>query len=162
MIEQLFDIESLKLISQYSIEYGILTENGLKTVEVSILNTDETISKTKMTVKDAMYFTENGTLTLPGLHIFNKVSIFIDQLINNTLDDLLTKILENNISGNYIDIAFKELEFKITEYLQNEYQNTISGMNKLNAILSENKDKVFLFSPIELKKYLTCKVNKAI
>ena len=44
MIEQLFDIESLKLISQYSIEYGILTEDGLKTVEVSILNTDETIS----------------------------------------------------------------------------------------------------------------------
>ena len=161
MIEELFDVNSLAVISRYSIEYGVLTENGLKTVTVSILNTDNTISTTEMQIKDVMYFTENGTITLPAQHIFEKVSIGIDQLINNTLSDLIEQALENNISEVEIDATFKQLEFKITNYLQTEYQNKISNINKLNTILYKNtNNQQFLYNPSELKKYLTCKIIK--
>ena len=114
-----------------------------------------------MQIKDVMYFTENGTITLPAQHIFEKVSIGIDQLINNTLSDLINRALENNISEVEIDAAFKNLEFRITNYLQTEYQNKISNINKLNTILYKNtNNQQFLYNPNELKNYLTCKIIK--
>ena len=135
MSNLLFDIDKLKLISNYSIEYGILTEDGVKTIEVSILNTDNTINKTKMEVKNAMYFIENGTLMLPGTHFFDNLSITIDNLINNTLDKLLTNIFINDISEMEIDTAFQMLANEITTQLQLGYENSISNINKLNTIL---------------------------
>ena len=54
-----------------------------------------------------------------------------------------------------------KITLPITNYLQTEYQNKISNINKLNTILYKNtNNQQFLYNPNELKNYLTCKIIK--
>lgn len=162
MIKNLIDFDKLELLSKYTIEYGILTEDGIKTIPVSILNIDGTANTTSMLVKDAMYFTEYGTAILPGKHIFEKSSIEIDQIINIFMSNLLTDILTTNISEDEIDLKFKELEYKINNVIKIFYYNSILDSSKIDTILDIKDENKYLYNQNKLQDYLSCKITKSV
>ena len=48
----------LNILNNYTIEFGILTEDQFKKVQVNILNTDDSITKIDMDIKDISSFME--------------------------------------------------------------------------------------------------------
>ena len=71
------------ILKTHQFKIGVFEEDEFKIVEVDILNTDNTITKHKMTVKDVMYFTEYGTMTIPGKHILRKTKLLLKPFIKN-------------------------------------------------------------------------------
>ena len=71
-------IAIFETVSKYTIEYGIMPEDGSKMLSVSVLNTDDTLTTTKLSVEDVMYLTEYGTMTIPARFILKKAYQMID------------------------------------------------------------------------------------
>ena len=153
-------IDTLDELSKYSFEYGILSQDGVKTVKVNVLNPDETISAIDMKVADIMYFVENGTITLPAKHILQKSIYYLNDIINQRMSEILQEIITNNIESNQIENRLKQLEQEIEIRLKNFFKDSISSYNQLEHIIDKDTDTKELFNLNELSKYIKCKLVK--
>ena len=156
-----FDVDRLNILNKYSIEFGIFQEDGQKVVEVDVLNTDETATKVEMTIGEIMYFTEYGTIMIPGKYILEKSLNYINTYIDVILDDITTKILVDNISENEIENIFKEFILKFENYVKSLFISYIKSNNIINNILGNNQQQKYVYDLRKLSKYIKCKLVKS-
>lgn len=156
-----FDVDRLNILNKYSIEFGIFQEDGQKVVEVDVLNTDETTTKVEMTIGEIMYFTEYGTIMIPGKYILEKSLNYINTYIDVVLDDITTKILVDNISDNEIENIFKEFILKFENYVKSLFISYIKSNNIINNILGNNQQQKYVYDLRKLSKYIKCKLVKS-
>lgn len=156
-----FDVDRLNILNKYSIEFGIFQEDGQKVVEVDVLNTDETTTKVEMTIGEIMYFTEYGTIMIPGKYILEKSLNYINTYIDVVLDDITTKILIDDISDNEIENIFKKFILKFENYVKSLFISYIKSNNIINNILGNNQQQKYVYDLRKLSKYIKCKLIKS-
>lgn len=151
------ELKLLDYLTKWEIEFGILDAEGQQQVQVNILNTDDTVTTTKMKVRDVMYFTEYGTITIPGKFILEKSLLYIDRLINESLNNTIDDIFNKVASYNSIERDFNNLCLKIQNYIRNSMIIYITKTNQLGQIFNEGKDEnKYLFDLFKLKDYIRC------
>lgn len=155
----LINIDVLDFISSCSFEYGILNEDGDQVVEVNIYNTDNTITTTKMKVKEVMFFTEYGTITIPGKFILEKVTPIIQQFLDLKLSNLIDRVLEKEITISEVRSELQRIALEIQSRIQQYLTNYIVDTNVLGDIIHPGKDdNRYIYNLLDLKKYIKCKV----
>lgn len=155
-----FNISALKLINRYIIEFGIFQEDGTKIVEVNILNTDDTKTKIEMQIADIIYFTEKGTITIPGKYILEKALNYSNFQLNIFLDNLLNRIIYENIDETSIDNEFNKFAIEFENYVKNLFLSTIQQTNVLGALIDQKDENKYLYDLNKLSKYIKCKIVK--
>lgn len=154
------ELELLDYLSKCSIEYGILDSNGERLVKATIYNTDNTTTVTKLKIKDIMYYTEYGTLTIPGKRIFQKTSLYIKRLMKEEYKKLVTDIFTKNISKTYITNQLNQLCLKVKNYIRNYMITFIAKANRLGSIIHEDEDEnKYIYDMIDLSKYIECRLK---
>ena len=150
-------LELLDYLSKYSIVLGILDSEGQKQVEVNVVNTDNTTSTTQMTIRDIMYLTELGTITIPGKHILEKTLPPAKRIIKETLEVLVAKIMNDDVDEDYITNQINELCLKVQDLVRNYMAAFIGNNNRLGQIIHKDVDEnKYLYNLNELKKYVRC------
>lgn len=155
LVKQIEIIDELK---NYYIEFGILQEDEYIPIEVNILNTDETISKVEMTVKDIMIFTELGTVMIPGKHILEKVLHLIDYHINNILNEIVSGVFEDDWSKDYLETKLYELEANLQIYIKSIMRSELAS--SMNTVLGTKDDNLYYYNFYKLEQYIKCKLVK--
>lgn len=155
------DIQLLDSLSQYYFKFGIFTSEGQKTVDVDILNTDDTTTKVSMKIADIMFFTENGTISIPGQYILDKSLLYINRLLTEELSPLVDKILTGNSSEGEIENTLRRIALNVENYIRNYMQSVIQNNNRLGSIINEGADSnKYIYNLNELSKYLRCTLLK--
>ena len=126
----------LSTLSDYSIEFGIFTSEGLQTIDVDITG-ENSIETIKMKIADIMYFTEYGTLSLPGTFVLEKSLNYIDNTLDTEFSNLIEQILNGKIKSVLeIDNFFDRLCLKLENMIQGFVKSMIENNNKLDNILN--------------------------
>ncbi|MCI6330178.1 MAG: hypothetical protein MR775_05080 [Erysipelotrichaceae bacterium] len=159
-MDNFINIDKLNILNKFRIEFGIFQEDGTKVVDVDVLNTDETTSTTQMSIADIMYFTETGTMMLPGRHILDKCLIYINDRLDSVLDIIITDILERDISENEIQSKLTEFVIEIEYYVKAVFIATIHNVNNLGTLLNQDDENRYLYDLKKLQKYVKCKLIK--
>ena len=155
-------LEKVKLISilnNYYIEFGVLQEDEYINIDVNILNIDDTISKVNMTVKDIVYITEYGTVTLPGKHILNKLLYLIDIRINKILNEIVDGVIKNDWTENYIEAKLYELEAHLQIYIRSIIRSELVT-SSVNAVLGIKDENTYYYNYDVLEQFIKCKIVK--
>ena len=66
------EIDLLHYLDKLTIEFGILDSEGNLILNVDLMDADNNITTYPMKVRDIMYFTEYGTISIPGRFILEK------------------------------------------------------------------------------------------
>lgn len=157
----MFNLDLLESLSNYYIEFGIFTSEGMQTVNIPV-SSEDTDTIMQMKIGDIMYFTEYGTLSLPGTFVLEKSLYQINYLLNESLSDLVDRILEEKIQNeSEIDSYFQELCLKIQTLVQNYIRSMIQNNNKLDNLLNvDNTDNKYIYDLDKLSDYIKCKYFK--
>lgn len=151
------EIELLDFLSKCSIEFGILDGEGNISVQVNILNTDNTITQQEMKVRDIMYFTEYGTITIPGKFILEKSLLPINNILDQEISLLIDEIFKGDKSEDYIITYMNRVCIKIQDYVRNYMLTYIQRNNVLGQIIhSDTDENRYLYNLIDLSKYIRC------
>lgn len=154
------EIDLLNFLSKCSFEFGILDSVGEQVVDVNVRNTDDTITTTKMKIRDVMYFTEYGTVTIPGKFILEKSLLYINRLLDKELDKMIDEIFEKEITEEYLLTQMERIALNIQDYIRNYIGSYSTNNNRLGQILNIDEDENrYLYNLIDLKKYITCIVK---
>lgn len=160
MLEDIVDkFNIITKLNKYYIEFGVLQEDEYITIDVDILNIDDSISKVQMTVKDIVYFTENGTITLPGKHILTKVLYLIDIRINKILNEIVDGVFNEDWTESYIDAKMDELEAHLQIYIQSIIRNELVS-SPTSTLLGIKNENAYYYNYDVLEKYIKCKIYK--
>lgn len=155
------DIKLLDNLSHYYFKLGIFTSEGNQSVDVNILNTNNTLTKVSMKIADVMFFTENGTITIPGQHILDKSLFYINKLLNEELSKIVDKILIGNSNLTEIESTLHRIANNVEIYIKNYMIKTIEKNNRLGSIINEDKDSnKYIYNLENLSKYIKCLVFK--
>ena len=155
-------LEKVKLISilnNYYIEFGVLQEDEYINIDVNILNIDDTISKVNMTVKDIVYITEYGTVTLPGKHILTKLLYLIDIRINKILNEIVDGVFDDDWTENYIESKLEELETHLQIYIRSIIRSELVT-SSVNAMLGIKDENTYYYNFDVLERFIKCKIVK--
>jgi hypothetical protein len=157
----MLNLDLLESLSNYYIEFGIFTSEGMQTVNIPV-SSEDTDTIMQMKIGDIMYFTEYGTLSLPGTFVLEKSLYQINYLLNESLSDLVDRILEEKIQNeSEIDSYFQELCLKIQTLVQNYIRSIIQNNNKLDNLLNvDNTDNKYIYDLDKLSDYIKCKYFK--
>lgn len=157
----MLNLDLLESLSNYYIEFGIFTSEGMQTVNIPV-SSEDTDTIMQMKIGDIMYFTEYGTLSLPGTFVLEKSLYQINYLLNESLSDLVDRILEEKIQNeSEIDSYFQELCLKIQTLVQNYIRSMIQNNNKLDNLLNvDNTDNKYIYDLDKLSDYIKCKYFK--
>lgn len=151
------DLELLDSLSHYYFQFGIFTKEGEQKVDVNVLNTDNTITTVKMKIAEVMYFTEYGTVTIPGQFILDKSLVYINRILNTDISLLVDRILEGYSNPTEIETTLKRVAEKAENYIRNFMKNTIKKNNILGNIINEGKDSnKYIYDLNNLSNYLHC------
>ena len=151
----------LSTLSDYSIEFGIFTSEGLQTIDVDITG-ENSIETIKMKIADIMYFTEYGTLSLPGTFVLEKSLNYIDNTLDTEFSNLIEQILNGKIKSVLeIDNFFDRLCLKLENMIQGFVKSMIENNNKLDNILNvDNIKNKYIWDFNKLSTYIKCKYFK--
>ena len=150
-------LELLNYLSTCSIHYGILDSEGNKVVEVNILNTDNTITTKEMKVADVMYFTEYGTITIPGKYILQKTTTTIKRMIKEKIEEIVRDIFKEEKTPTYIQNQMNQLCLNIQDLIRNNMITYVKNSNKLGQIIHKDvDDNKYLYDLFELRNYIRC------
>ena len=153
------ELELVEYIGKFSFEFGILDSQGELKLDVNILNTDLTTTIKKMKVRDIMYFTEYGTLTIPGKRVLEKSALYINNLLDLEINKLIDEIFQTQIDEGYIRSQMERIAIKIKDYVRNYMELLIKKTNKLGVLLHKDTDNNrYLYNLADLSKYIECKL----
>lgn len=152
-------VKLISILNNYYIEFGVLQEDEYINIDVNILNIDDTISKVNMTVKDIVYITEYGTVTLPGKHILTKLLYLIDIRINKILNEIVDGVLENDWTENYIEAKLEELETHLQIYIRSIIRSELVT-SSVNATLGIKDENIYYYNYDVLERFIKCKIVK--
>lgn len=154
------ETKTFESLSKYHIEFGVLVEDEFKTVEVSVLNTDDTVTKIPMTVGDVMYLTEYGTLTIPARPILDLALNWVNNELDKIIDDVFVGVYQNNWTEADIDTRMQRFSTEIQIYIQNQMQKTIQSNSNLASLINVKDENKYLYDLNKLKYYIKCKIFK--
>ena len=153
-------ITALDSLNHYSFEFGISSENGQKKVEVNILNTDNSITSTFMFIADIMYFTEYGTMTIPGKFVLEKMLFKINNYIHHELELIIDNIFDNDLNENDIYSKLVFLSNNIEIQCKQMMKNFLLESNTLGNLIKQDDENQYLYKLDKLSNYITCKLIK--
>lgn len=153
-------INSLK---NYKLEFGLFEEDSIKKVKVKVLNTDDTITNIDMELGDVMYFTENGTMTIPGKHILDRCLSEFNQMIIDFYENLTYDILNESIlDESSLVLKLNEFSLKLQALVQSRFLTFAEENNIVGTILQQKDGNKYIYSIKNLSKYIKCKVIKQV
>lgn len=144
----------LDYLSQITITFGNLKGKG--SVTVNILNTDDTITKTTMDVNDAIYLTENGTLTIPAKPFMKEIKEFIEKGLDEINTELIDMYFQKGYTTSDVKRKCLELEHKVNANIPiiiRKFQDNISTLSSLT-----NQKETTLINMNEISKFISCKI----
>lgn len=160
MINEIINkIDIVKKLENYYILFGILDEDKYQEINIDILNPDDTVSNAILPVKDVMYLTEAGTVTLPGKHILERLVFEIDYQINKIINEIIDNVFNDNWNDNEIDSKMQQLERHLQDFIRSRIRGEISTSG-ISALLGIKDDKEYLYHIDQLMQYIKCKVKK--
>ena len=148
----------IKSISNYKFEFGVLTKDEFKSVKVSILNPDESVTEAFMTVGQIMYLTEHGTIMLPARPILSRILPQIEKRIETILEDIIDGVFSFNWNKSDIDLRLKLFENETNLFLQNKIREMIASNSYLSNLVDEKSDNTYLLDLNQLKNYIHFKI----
>ena len=155
------ELEVLNLLNKYELQLGIFDSEGSKKININIIDIDNIEKEIKMSVKDIMFFTEYGTIKLPGYRILEKSLFYINNIFTNDISKLTDKILENLVSEQTLEKELKDIEVKLENLIKNYINSLLNDYLKINKILNVKEPKyTYIFDIKELNKYIKCKIIK--
>ena len=108
-----------------------------------------------------MFFTEYGTIKLPGYRILEKSLFYINNIFTNDISKLTDKILENLVSEQTLEKELKNIEVKLENLIKNYINSLLNDYLRINKILNVKEPKyIYIFDIKELNKYIKCKIIK--
>ena len=151
----------LKQLTNYYLEYGILTSNGMKTLDVKFLDSNNKEVKKSYTIAEIMYFIEYGTFDIPGYFVFNKTNNHINYLIDEKYNYLIDKIMKKEIINiNQIEQKLNELCLSIQNYIATYIYNIPNKNNILNKLLGLDDNVKSIYDLQEISKFVSCSFKK--
>ena len=156
------ELKLLGSLSEYYIEYGVFTSEGIKTVKINVEGEDQNTS-IEMKIGDIMFFTEYGTLTIPGTFVLEKSASYIDNLLNDEISDLVDEILNGEVTNeSEIESYFRILCLKLENMIQGFMKSLIQNNSRLSEIVKGDKvdDNKYIYNLEELSKYIKCRYFK--
>ena len=151
------EIDLLNFLSKVVIEFGILDSEGQLIVNVDLTDSENNLTSIPMTVRDIMYFTEYGTISIPGRFILEKSLVNINKLLDRELNKLTNDILEGDKTESYVRNYVNEICLKIQNLVRNYMISFVKNNNRLGEIIHSDKDEnKYIYSLNELSKYIRC------
>ena len=154
--DKLLNLDGFGILNQYAIEFGIFQEDGNALIDVNILELDDTTTLQKINVADIMYFTEMGTITIPGKHLLEKSIGYINHALEETLDSITDDIFLND-NRNIVE-KLNSLCNRIESYVKSLFVNEIKKTNKLGVLLNQKDENKYFYDLKDLSKYIKCKL----
>lgn len=154
------DINTFETLKKYHIEFGVLVEDEFKTVEVNVINTDDTITKVPMFVGDVMYLTEYGTLTIPARPILDQALTWINNELDKIIEDVFVGIFRYNWKEEDIDARMQRFSTEIQTYIQSQMELMIGSNSNLASLINVEDENRYLYDLNKLKYYIKCKIFK--
>ena len=145
------------ILKTHQFKIGVFEEDEFKIVEVDILNTDNTITKHKMTVKDVMYFTEYGTMTIPGKHILRKTKLLLKPFIKNCEIEIIRNYAMGKVNDKNLIDEINIQRLKIQSKAQEYFSLYINDHNEISSILNIADTNKYLYDLNKLKQFIKCK-----
>ena len=111
----------------------------------------------KLSLDEALYFLDSGTISTHGLHILNTISYWI----NIQLDTRISVLWEKILAGNPVNISLEMQNFE--NFINIYISNFLTNYSK-KFIFTADKDKNLIY-PIDTKLFankLQCKIYKKI
>ncbi len=153
------NLELLDFLNKCSIEFGIFDGNGQKIINATVYNTDDTTETKPMKVRDIMYLTEYGTITIPGKRILEKSLLYIKRLLKEEISKLIVEIFEKNINESYIISVYQRICLQVRDYIKNYMIALVGKTNKLSGLLGTQDTNRYLLDMFELSKYIECQLK---
>lgn len=151
------EIDLLHYLDKLTIEFGILDSEGNLVLNVDLMDADNNITTHPMKVRDIMYFTEYGTISIPGRFILEKSLQNINQLLDRELNQLTGEILEGGKDKSYIHNYIDRICLKIQNLVRNYMISYAQNNNRLGKIIHpDTDDNKYIFDLNELSKYIRC------
>jgi argininosuccinate synthase len=110
-------VVTIKSLTNYSIEFGVLTADGEKKIDAGILNIDQTITKTELTAADAMYFVEYGTLMIPARPVLQHILQWTKDALDTVLNQIYCGVLDNGWTDADIYSRMKFFEAQVNNQI---------------------------------------------
>lgn len=153
------NLDLLEYLNKCSIEFGIFDGNGQKIIDATVYNTDDTKETKPMKVRDIMYLTEYGTITIPGKRVLEKSLLYIKRLLKEEISKLIVEIFEKNINESYIISVYERICLQVRDYVRNYMIALVGKTNKLSGILGTDDQNRYVLDMFELSKYIECKLK---
>lgn len=151
-------ISNINLLSNYYFEFGLFENNSNIMDDATILNTDNTTSTIKLSLGEILYFIEHGTITMPAQSILEKILIYANTKIDIVYNDLLERILVDNISRDTIIGVLHNVALDITNYSKLVCKNHKDFNNIVNNILKSNET-IQIYDLNKLSNYIECRLQ---
>lgn len=153
------NLDLLEYLNKCSIEFGIFDGNGQKIIDATVYNTDDTKEIKPMKVRDIMYLTEYGTITIPGKRVLEKSLLYIKRLLKEEISKLVVEIFEKNINESYIISVYERICLQVRDYIKNYMIALVGKTNRLSGILGTDDQNRYVLDMFELSKYIECKLK---
>lgn len=147
-------------LNNYYFEIGILDEDRYRTVEVNVLNTDDSITKIEMQLEEVLYLTEHGTMTIPPRPILQNTFGYISNKLKAAIDEIFIGVFSKNWTEREIEVRLRDLERQIEAYIQNQASAMVSSNATLANIINVKDENKYLYDLNKLKSYIKCRIIK--
>lgn len=154
------ELALLDSLSKYELKLGIFTAEGIQTVPVSVEADDGTVSAIRMKIADVMYFTEYGTISIPGRRVLDRCLPRASLLLEDCLSKIVDEIFSGKATERSIEASLKACALKIESESRAIFSALAKEINVLGSLLENSDDSnKYIFNPGELSKYIRCSVS---
>lgn len=165
MAEEIKDVldrmQTFEHLCSYAITYGIMPEDENKSVTVSFVTTDGETDSHDISIGDAMYLTEAGTLTIPSKHILDEAYPQIKEKYEKFLVDSYDRIMDGHVNESEIEQELQKFCLSLEFWLKTFFEKSIDSQKYITNLLQTDDDGTqYLLDFNILKNYIKCVYKK--
>ena len=154
-------MQTFERLCSYSIVYGIMPEDETKSVTVSFITTDGETDMQSISVGDAMYLTETGTLTIPAKHILEGAYPQVKEKYLAFIVNCFERIMDGTLIPNEIEMELQKFCLTIEFWLKTFFVQSIDSAKYVTNLLRTDDDGTkYLLDFNTLKNYIKCIYKK--
>lgn len=154
--------KEVKDLSGYQISFGINDEDANVMIPVEIMNTDGTRSKTMLSLEEIVYFTEKGTIMIPGRNLLERFVNSNNERLQNEFNNITQQFVNGDVNKDGVLSSLNNLAFNLENELQAQYISANANETTLADILGEEVEQNYIFDLKKLAPYLHCKIVKKL
>ena len=151
----------LKEIDKVYFRFGIFEEDGTREVNYIIYDLDgNKVGNERTTLRDVMYYTEKGTISIPPYRVLERISGLMKETISPYIKEIIDKLMED---GGSIEDIRKGFE-KYTDYVNmhiipSVIDEIITEQNRMTNLLNDSKNASVkaVYDLKSLKSFIKCK-----